>query len=134
MRFDKVPREARVCKVCNKAGAVEDVLHFMLECEHYAPIRAKHTNVFAHAHTRGSNDADISRKIFGHEHQLDLACCVHEMLQHRETILQNPQIVPKEREVLQGPKHVNGVDGEGGSGLMRIQNLDLPPGWIECYE
>jgi hypothetical protein len=45
MKF-QVPREARTSKVYATDGAVDDIMHFMLHCEHYAPTRSKHTNNF----------------------------------------------------------------------------------------
>ena len=56
MRFNGVPRGARACQVCGQAGAVEDLMHFMLHCEYYAPIRAKHTNIFSHSHAAGKDN------------------------------------------------------------------------------
>ena len=87
MRFQRVPREARTCKVCGQEGAVEDVMHFMLHCEHYATIRAKHTNIFSSANAAGRDAGEVPlRLVLNHGHQLDLACCIQEMFSHREAM------------------------------------------------
>jgi hypothetical protein len=92
MRFQGVPRNERLCRVCNQEGAIEDLKHFVLRCAQYAPIRAKHTNIFSQSHAASSDDSEVLRMVLNHEHQLDLAVCVHqEMFTHREKHLGSPR-------------------------------------------
>jgi hypothetical protein len=54
----------------------------------YAPIRAKHTNIFSQSHAAGSDDSEVLRMVLSHEHHLDLAVCVQEVFTHRGNILE----------------------------------------------
>ena len=93
-RKEGVSREHRYCKVCNMVAEegqgqvkeVEDIMHFMLHCGCYAAIRAKYSGLFARASIQGVKDADILQLLFADKNQLELACCVDEMLQHRKRV------------------------------------------------
>jgi hypothetical protein len=39
-RYEGVPREERLCKVCN-SGLIEDEFHFVLVCNYYVPERQR---------------------------------------------------------------------------------------------
>ena len=69
---------------------VEDLQHFMLDCGFYSGIRAKHKNIFDALRARGLAPAQLMRTIFDHDHQLDLACCIQEMLSLRRATMQQP--------------------------------------------
>ena len=142
-RFDKIPRAERLCTVCD-TGAVEDVKHFMLQCDQYALIRAKYTHTFSHAHATASTSDEVLRSVFNHEHQLELATCVHEMLSYRETMLQTPeQMYVKEERLgrirdIELPYIVDMMEDDG-SGLKVYDPVtrglsDLPDGWYEFYQ
>ena len=148
MRFHGVPRRERTCQVCGQEGAVEDLMHFMLHCEHYAPIRAKHTNIFSDSHAAEKDNNEVLRMVLDHAHQLDLACCIQEMFSHRETILEIKEVV-RESEHGAGHKVVDVRDVEqesttphhiviGGSRSqyynLRDVTFKLPDGFFEVYD
>ena len=87
MQKIKLPREQRTCRVCN-SGEVEDIMHFILDCGHYAHIRARHSNIFDLCQAEGRDKAHVLRLIFDHEHQLDLASCLQDMSKEREEIME----------------------------------------------
>lgn len=86
MQKARVARQDRVCPLCQSDGLheCEDVRHFMLECGFYSPIRSKHSNLFDNLRARGLAPDAMLRALFDHEHQLDLACCVQDMLKLRD--------------------------------------------------
>ena len=86
----KTPRHDRLCPLCQEPGMVEDLQHFMLDCGFYSGIRAKHKNIFDALRARGLAPAQLMRTIFDHDHQLDLACCIQEMLSLRRATMQQP--------------------------------------------
>jgi hypothetical protein len=63
-------------------------MHFMMYCGGYATIRAKYSGLFGRARIKGGNDAQALRVLFGDTNQLELAYCVHEMLQHRQQVIE----------------------------------------------
>ena len=122
-------------------------MHFMLHCEHYAPIRAKHTNMFSDSHAAGKDNNEVLRMVLDHEHQLDLACCIQKMFSHRETIMEIKEVV-REREHGAGHKVVDVGDVEQestphhvvvGSSRSQYYNLrdvkfKLSEGFFEFYD
>ena len=86
MQRVKVPRNERTCRVCG-SGEVEDIMHFVLECGHYAHIRARHDNIFSNCMARGRDKSHTLRLIFHHKHQVDLATCLQDMSRERDKIL-----------------------------------------------
>ena len=86
MQRVKVPRNERTCRVCG-SGEVEDIMHFVLECGHYAHIRARHDNIYSNCMARGRDKSHTLRLIFHHKHQVDLATCLQDMSREREKIL-----------------------------------------------
>ena len=122
-------------------------MHFMLHCEHYAPIRAKHTNIFSDAHAAGKDNNEVLRMVLNHEHQLDLACCIEEMFSHRATILEIKEVV---REQEHGPGHIVVDVGAVKQGStpphvvvegsrsqhynLRGVKFKLPDGFFEVYD
>ena len=133
MRFHGVPREARTCQVCGQKGMVEDLKHFMLDCEHYAPLRAKHTNIFSSAHLAGKDDSEVLRMVLNHEHQLDLACCVQEMFTHREAVLEVKEVVQGHQEGQIGVRAVNEGNRSQYYNLRNV-HFKLPEGFFEVYD
>ena len=133
MRFHGVPREARTCQVCGQKGMVEDLKHFMLDCEHYAPLRAKHTNIFSSAHLAGKDDSAVLRMVLNHEHQLDLACCVQEMFTHREAVLEVKEVVQGHQEGQIGVRAVNEGNRSQYYNLRNV-HFKLPEGFFEVYD
>ena len=116
----------------------------MLHCDQYALIRAKYTHIFSHAHATGSTNDEVLRNVFDHDHQLELATCVHEMLSFRETMLQNPEQMHVQEERLgrirdiELPYIVDMME-DGDSGLKVYHPItrglsDLPDGWYEFYQ
>lgn len=94
MRMQGVGREKRWCPFCvghvprqRGRGEVEDLRHFMLYCGSYANIRAKFSSLFNYARSHGKDDAHTMRLLFDHDDQLELACCVREMMEHRRDLL-----------------------------------------------
>jgi hypothetical protein len=86
LRMQGVPRHERTCAVCH-SGEVEDLMHFVMDCGHYAHIRARHNNIFGACMAKGRSRAATLRLIFDHPHQLDLALCLQDMSKERESIL-----------------------------------------------
>ena len=87
----KKPRHERICPLCREPGAVEDIMHFMLDCGFYSPIRSKHNNIFGILQAQGHpSRSSLLKAIFNHDHQVDLACCIQEMLALRATELARP--------------------------------------------
>jgi hypothetical protein len=91
-RLQKVERQYRYCPLCQRHGLlqVEDLCHFVLDCGYYSSLRHKHSNIFGntHARSRGDNKGALLKAIFDHKHQMDLACCLSDMLRLREAELQ----------------------------------------------
>jgi hypothetical protein len=87
MQKNKKPRHERVCPLCKEPGVAEDILHFMLECGYYAPIRSKHGNIFGVLQARGVANAELLRSIFDHEHQMDLG-----LLHPRDVVVAGKQV------------------------------------------
>lgn len=96
-RRQGIDRHRRVCTLCqcqDRRRDVEDICHFMLWCDAYSHIRAKYTSIFSSARAHGTNDAHTLRLIFDHPYQMQVACCIHEMLQHRRWCIEHPDDVP----------------------------------------
>jgi hypothetical protein len=80
-RFERIQRHLRVCQVCS-GGAVEDLRHFLMECDAYTHVRQTFYSVFAHG------SLIITTKfVLYFENQCLLAKCVEQMLQHRQYVL-----------------------------------------------
>lgn len=90
MQAVTIPRHERKCRVCG-CGEVEDIMHFVMECGHYAHIRARHDNIFSTCMAQGEDKAHTLRLIFDHKHQMDLASCLQDMWRERERILERQQ-------------------------------------------
>lgn len=90
MQKATVARQDRVCPLCQSDGLheCEDVRHFMLDCGFYSPIRSKYSNLFDNLRAQGLEPDAILRALFDHGHQLELACCVQDMLKLRDKWLQ----------------------------------------------
>jgi hypothetical protein len=122
MQKSKVPRQERMCRVCG-CGEVEDIMHFVLECGHYAHIRARHNNIFSPCMVGGQDKAHALRLVFDHEHQVDLACCLQAMWRERESILQryhqeavccsSQQQLDEEHEDWEDSRYIDLFDSEG---------------------
>jgi hypothetical protein len=84
----KKARHERLCPLCQESGMVEDLQHFMLDCAFYSSIRAKHDNIFGALRSKGLPHAQLMRAVFDHDHQVDLACCIQEMLSLRKACMQ----------------------------------------------
>ena len=78
-------------------------MHFMLECGFYSPIRSKHKNIFDALRAQGlPSEASLLRAVFDHKHQMDLACCIQEMLGLRESVLTQLHETSEQREADRG--------------------------------
>jgi hypothetical protein len=63
-------------------------MHFMIYCGGYATIRAKYSGLFGRARVNGGNYAQALSILFGDTIQLELAYCVHEMLQRNQQVIE----------------------------------------------
>ena len=87
-RFSRVARTSRVCNVAHHdVACVEDVMHFLLECSMYQPVRDRYPLLFAATSSIECPAARL-RTIFASKYQFELAQGIFDMLRLREQQLQ----------------------------------------------
>ena len=62
-RYENIPRENRLCKVCN-SGEIEDEYHFTLTCPEYIDLRNNSNNILSNI--LNMNTTDNKRKLLEH--------------------------------------------------------------------
>ena len=83
-RRPKVPRQQRLCRVCG-AGEVEDLRHFVFECDAYTGIRARYQ-----LQLESAEPAARMLELFGHHQQSKVARMLYDMKAHRANVLGCP--------------------------------------------
>jgi hypothetical protein len=94
-RFLKVPRHQRICKLCEAVGyhgenghaAVEDLLHYLVECPIMQPIRDKFPALFQPQVLHASGADVHARFILNHKDQLQVVSALGCLRAHRRACL-----------------------------------------------
>ena len=97
-RFTGVPRDRRICVMCQAEHCVaeeecpvEDMLHFLLECEVLQPVRDKFPALFCPTWLPDSKAATHARYVLNHIDQYQVVFALHCMQEHRKACIESIQ-------------------------------------------
>jgi hypothetical protein len=94
-RFSGLLRSQRTCLSCRQPHAVDDLIHFTLQCPTHAATRAAHPDLFRHATSPS--------QVFAHPDQFRLAKVLSAMLAERQSG-PPPAVAPQPQRRLRVPR------------------------------